>query len=257
MNKLYILPFDHRSSFEKAVALEKIPEAKMIIYEGFLKVWENYPNKENLGILADNTYARAVLDDAKSKGVIRATCIEKSGQTVFDYEWENWQEKIKEIQPDLVKVLVRYNPAEKENNQIQLERLGKLYAFCKENNYPFLFELLTGDAAVTATAIGEIKQKMSPDIWKLEGVEPGQWEEVLAQTKDDKIIVLGRGENAEKVKEWITEAKKYPQIIGFAIGRTVFLEAIQKWDSGEFSHEQARDQIAVNYQGWIDLWESV
>ncbi|HRS23016.1 MAG TPA: DUF2090 domain-containing protein [Candidatus Woesebacteria bacterium] len=256
-SKLYLLPFDHRSSFEKLVDKEKIPEAKMIIYEAFLQIRENYPHPEFLGILVDNTYGRMILDDAQTKGITRAVCIEKSGQPLFDFDQENWMEILDEIKPEIIKVLVRYNPEEKENNSIQLEKLAKVFDYCQSKNLPLLFELLTGEAGKTATAIKEIKQKLQPTIWKLEGVEAGQWEEILAVTQEDKIIVLGRGENADKVKQWITEAKKYPQIIGFAIGRTVFLEPIQKWVNGELNHNQARDQISQNYQSWIKLWEEI
>jgi len=258
MNKLYILPFDHRSSFEKVIPdPEKIKEAKWMIYQAFLKVRENYADKEALGILVDNTYGSAVLTDAKEKGIRRLTPIEKSGQTVFDFEWENWQEMIKMINPDMVKVLVRYNPVpeEKESNELQLNRLEQLSKFCEENNKPFLFELLTGEAHKTALAISEIRPRLKVAIWKLEGVEIGQWEEVLAQTQDDKIVFLGRGENDEKVTEWMSEAKKYPQIIGFAIGRTIFLQPIKDFAAGIMTKEEAIDKIAANYQSWIDRWE--
>jgi len=256
---LYVLPFDHRGSFTKFIDENRIPEAKQMIYEAFLKVRENYSgDKNNLGILVDRTYGDNILKDAKEKGITFAMPVEKSGQNIFDFDWENWQEKIEEAKPDLVKVLVRYNPVEEEteNNKIQLERLKQVSDYCEANNYLFLFELLTGESSKTAKAIAEIKAVMKPAIWKLEGVEVGQWEEILAQTGEDKIIVLGRGENDEKVKEWINEAKKYPTIIGFAIGRTVFADSIKEYGVGNLTREEAINKIADNYQGWINRWEN-
>lgn len=258
-NKLCILPFDHRGSFTKFINEERVPLAKQIIYESFLKVRENYDgNKDELGILVDKHYGEMILRNAKENGITCAMPVEKSGQDIFDFDNPNWKEDIKNLDPDIVKVLVRYKPIEeeKENNKLQLERLKQVSDFCKETGKPFLFELLTGgESNNTAKAIKEIKEKLDPAVWKLEGVTAGSWDEILEQTGDDKIVVLGRGESDEKVKEWISEAKKYPTVIGFAIGRTVFADAIKAYGKGELTKDEAVNKIAQNYQGWIDRWE--
>jgi len=260
LNKIYILPFDHRSNFEKVLPdPEKIKEGKWMIYQAFLKVRNNYPQKDIMAILVDYNYGKKVLDDAKINNVKRLVSVEKSGNKLFDFELENWQEMIKEVNPYMVKVLVRYNPVleEKENNKIQLDRLEKVSKFCEENNYPFLFELLTGDPLKTAKAIEEIRPRLKVAIWKLEGADDGKWEEIIKQTKEDKIVFLGRGNNNENVWKWMREAKKYSQIIGFAIGRTIFLQAVLDYFKGKISQDEAIENIASNYQTWIDRWETM
>ncbi len=47
----------------------------------------------------------------------------------------------------------------------------------------------------------------------------------------DKVgcIVLGRGEDDKKVREWLTTAARVPGFIGFAVGRTTFWEPLVDW----------------------------
>jgi 5-dehydro-2-deoxygluconokinase len=68
------------------------------------------------------------------------------------------------------------------------------------------------------------------------------------------VIVLGRGENAEKVKQWLTTAARVPGLIGFAVGRTIFWEPLKAFKGGQISREEASAQIAQNYKGFCDLW---
>ena len=120
-----------------------------------------------------------------------------------------------------------------------------------------MFELLTGESHKTALAIAEIKPRLKVAVWKLEGADnEKRWEEIIEQTKEDNIVFLGRGNNNENVWKWMREAKHYPEIIGFAIGRTIFLKSIIDCFAGKISEEEAIDNIASNYQTWIDRWEN-
>jgi 5-dehydro-2-deoxygluconokinase len=69
------------------------------------------------------------------------------------------------------------------------------------------------------------------------------------------VIVLGRGENAEKVKHWLSTAARVPGLIGFAVGRTIFWEPLKGVREGRLTREQASGQIAANYKAFCDLWE--
>ena len=53
-------------------------------------------------------------------------------------------------------------------------------------------------------------------------------------------IVLGRGENDEKVKHWLQTAAGVPGFIGFAVGRSTFWNALV----GGFVREGARGVTA-------------
>ena len=62
-------------------------------------------------------------------GIKFAAPVEKSGQKIFDFEYGNsFGEKIKEVNADFVKILVRWNPSDdSDTRQVQGERIKTLY----------------------------------------------------------------------------------------------------------------------------------
>jgi 5-dehydro-2-deoxygluconokinase len=100
------------------------------------------------------------------------------------------------------------------------------------------------------------------DLWKLEGIEAeADSRRVAEQARvggraNVGVIVLGRGENSEKVKQWLTTAAKVPGLIGFAVGRTIFWEPLKGVKDGKWSREEAANQVAQNFKGFCDLWQN-
>lgn len=270
--KLFILPFDHRSSFLKISKKKKeIQELKQIIFEGFLKVYEKYPRKKELAILIDEEYGEKIIKEAKEKNIQICLPVEKSGQDIFQLAYRDLN-KIKKINPAYIKVLVRYNPFNIEENKKQLKSLKVLNSFCGKNNYKLMFELLVPPTKLdlklkkdydkylrfdrTLQAIEEIQKEIKVDIWKLEGFKASQWEEIIARIdKKAKVIFLGRGESKQKINQWIKEAKDTEGIIGFAIGRTTFLSPIKKYLAKKISREKCSLEIAKNFKSFIARFE--
>lgn len=283
--QLLILPFDHRSSFSKNILgvtgklnlkqKKEISELKKIIFDGFLTVYKKYNNQDYFGILVDEEYGLPVLRAAKKAKAIVCLPVEKSGQKELKFEYGNlFGAHIKKIDPNYVKVLVRYNPLNKEVNKKQLIRLKKFGDFCQKNNYKIILELLVPptnyDLAVSKTedrynnklrlkrtvgAISEIKKVVAVDIWKLEYFTKRGWKKVIATAgKKSQIILLGRGEDKAVVDSWIKDASSFPQIIGFAIGRTIFLEELKKYAIGKISRKTAVKKIGDNFDYFVKLW---
>src|SRR5439155_5627305 len=143
--RLYILAFDHRGSFEKMVGdVERVPGAKTLIWEGFQRAVDLGAAKEVAGVLVDGQYGPSVAREAKAGGYLLAMPVEKSGQNEFDFEYgEQFGEKIEEFDPDFSKVLVRYNPeGDQEMNERQTAKLRRLSEWLHEHHRKFLFELL-------------------------------------------------------------------------------------------------------------------
>src|ERR1700676_4963555 len=132
---LYILPFDHRGSFQTkmfgwtgvltAEQTAEIAAAKQVIYDGFQAAVAAGVPKEKAGILVDEQFGAAILRDAAQQGFITACPAEKSGQDEFDFEYgEDFARHIEAFHPTFCKVLVRYNPEDDETlNQRQAARL--------------------------------------------------------------------------------------------------------------------------------------
>ena len=291
---LFILPFDHRGSFQEklfgikgraptAEETKEIASYKGIIYEGFKKAVANGVAKEKAGILVDEQFGAEILKDAKLLGFMTACPAEKSGQDEFDFEYgAEFGAHINKFNPTFVKVLVRFNPdAEHAMNQRQAVRLKTLSDYCHAHHHKFMFELLVpaskeqlnsvkGDVArydkelrpeLMIRAMKDLqKAGVEPDVWKLEGIETREDSQKVAEQARTEgrtqvgVIVLGRGENAEKVKHWLQTAAQVPGLIGFAVGRTIFWEPLKGVKEGKHSRQDAIEQIAKNYKVFCDLW---
>jgi myo-inositol catabolism protein IolC len=285
--KLYILAFDHRGSFEKMVGdVDRVPGAKTLIWEGFQRAVADGAPKDAAGVLVDGQYGPDVAREAKAGGYKLAMPVEKSGQNEFDFEYgDAFGEKIEEFDPDFSKVLVRYNPeGDRTMNERQAKRLLRLSEWLHEHHRKFLFELLVpAEGAQLAGVDGDVDRYdaelrpqlmletllqlqnagVEPDIWKIEGIDDREDCKEIAQLarRDgrDRVscVVLGRGASDEKVDEWLRAGSGVEGYIGFAIGRSIFAESVKAYaaDPDGFDRDAAVAKIAANYRRFIDVYE--
>jgi len=291
---LLVLPFDHRGSFQsKMFGIHGTPTPeqtkfvasyKMMIFEAFERAVASGLPKDKMGILTDEQFGDEVLLKAKSMGFTTCIPAEKSGQDEFDFEYgKDYQKHIQKYSPNFVKVLVRYNPEEDAAmNQRQAMRLAELsrYVSSLSNSY-FMFELLVpptpkqldrckGDKAVfdvemrpklMIQAIQELQDAgIEADVWKIEGLDResdfNQVSETVRRDGRDQVgcIVLGRGENDEKVVHWLKVGRNVKGVIGFAVGRTVFWDALKGFKEGKHTRDQAIDLMATKYKNFCNAW---
>jgi myo-inositol catabolism protein IolC len=291
---LYILPFDHRGSFEKemfgwdgALSAEqtaRIAAAKQVIYAGLQPAVAAGLPRDRAGLLVDEQFGAAILADARENGFITAAPAEKSGQAEFDFEYgAEFARHIEAMDPTFCKVLVRYNPeGDARLNARQAARLHQLSEYLQTHNRLFLVEVLvpaTYDQLVRAQgdrhaydlevrpqlqvrAMHELLDAgVEPDVWKIEGLErKDDYRAVVAAAQRDGrtnvgCVVLGRGENEQKVVEWLSIAAGVPGFIGFAVGRTTWWEPLVGWRDGHLTAEAAAAQIAHRYCRWVGIFE--
>lgn len=278
---LYILAFDHRTSFQTKLfgipgtptpaERERMAEAKLIVLDGLLAVAESTPN-ELLGALTDEEYGAQAARAAKAQGLTLAMSAEMSSQAEFQFEYgERFAAHIEAFEPDFVKVLVRYDPeGDRAMNARQAARLAQLSAWLAPRDTRLLFELIvppqagrlaTERAGLVATAIGELHVAgVEPDVWKVEGLETAADYKTVADAARaggrDRVgcVVLGAGADADTVAHWLREAAGVEGFIGFAIGRTIFWDAISGWLAGRIDRDAAVEAIADNYRRTIDLY---
>ncbi len=94
---LYILPFDHRGSFQTklfgwpgALTAEQtgqVAASKQVVYDGFRAALETGVPERKAGILVDEQFGSAILQNARTHGYTTACPAEKSGQEEFDFEY--------------------------------------------------------------------------------------------------------------------------------------------------------------------------
>jgi Uncharacterized protein conserved in bacteria (DUF2090)/Transketolase, thiamine diphosphate binding domain len=112
-------------------------------------------------------------------------------------------------------------------------------------------------------AIAELQEaSIEPDVWKIEGIDrPEDCAKVVGTVRRggrDRVgcIVLGRGEDDTKVRQWLKTAAAVPGFIGFAVGRTSFWEPLTDWKDGRIARDAAVSEIARRYREWVDILES-
>jgi 5-dehydro-2-deoxygluconokinase len=292
--KLYVLAFDHRGSFQKkffgiegepdAEQTAIIADAKHLIFEGLLQAVSEGADAAVSGVLVDEQFGSTVPGEAKQAGLKLAMPAERSGQAMFDFQYgEDFGEHILSFDPDFTKVLVRYNPdGDGAENAEQLGKLKRLSDWLKQNGRLFLFELLVpaeqaqldsvgGDEdrydselrpELMRRAIEEIQDAgIEVDIWKIEGVDERSDCEMLAeQTRRDgrdgvKCVVLGRGADDEKVDQWLTAAAPVEGYIGFAIGRSIWWDPLKAYVDGKIERAEGARKIAENYSRFVSVYE--
>ena len=291
--KLYILAFDHRGSYSKNMfnisgdptpeELEAIVDSKRLIYEGMEIAVERGVEAEATGVLVDEQTGGEVPQLAKEHGLRLAIPAEESGRPDFEFQYgEDFPSHITSIDPDFVKVLVRLNPeGDAEMNETQLGKLKRLADWCEENDYTFLFELLVPAEPHQLESVGgdndrydaELRPELMRraieqiqdygvvvDIWKIEGVDAREDAEMLAQTtrrggRDQvKSVLLGRGASDEKVDHWLRQAAGVEGFIGFAIGRSIWMDALKGYLAGDLDRRAAAEKNGESYLRFVEVY---
>jgi myo-inositol catabolism protein IolC len=287
---LFILAMDHRASFGKDVFgitgewsptdLTRMRQAKGLIYEGLRHVAGRVPSGRE-GVLVDEDLGAEVARTAKSDGVVLLMPIEKSGSRVFELEFgEQFAEHVEAFDPDFFKLLVRFNPLDDDSmRRTQRERLAMVSQWAEHTNRRWIIELLVPptpeqlaahadqagfDAqerpALTAQVISELYAGgVYPTIWKLEGYETEAGADIVlaaVATETDHpavCIVLGRDAPLSQVEHWLAVGARC-DLVGFAVGRTIWEEALRQHLAGTLSGEGLVDAVAENYSTLVDAF---
>jgi myo-inositol catabolism protein IolC len=263
----------------------QISDAKHLIFEGMLKAVEQGAEPGVTGVLVDEQFGapKNIPGEAKERGLILAMPVEKSGQDEFDFDYgDDFGAHIEEFDPDFSKVLVRYNPeGDPEMNARQAERLKRLGDWLHEHDRKYLFELLVPAEPAQLERVGgdvdrydaELRPGLmrraivllqeagvEPDVWKIEGIDTEEDCRRIAETcrgngRDGVIcVVLGRGADDAKVDHWLRQGAPVEGYAGFAIGRTIWWDALKGFLDGSIERDDAARQIADNYLRFVRVY---
>ena len=102
---------------------------------------------------------------------------------------------------------------------------------------------------------------VEPDVWKIEGLDRREDCEAMVSAAHragrDKVgcIILGRGEDDKKVREWLTTAAGVKGFIGFAVGRTDFWEPLVNLRANRTTRQATVEEIARRYREFVGIFE--
>ena len=293
--QLYILAVDPRGSFQKKMfgsegaptpeQTETITDAKRLIFEGMEIAVERGVDPSATGVLVDEQFGGDVPRLAREHGLSLSMPVEKSGQNEFDFQYgSDFGKHIEQFDPLFSKVHVRYNSdGDAEMNQRQLSRLKELADWLHEHDRLFLFELLVPAEPAQLESVGgdgdrydaELRPELmrraiediqdfgvEVDVWKIEGVDAREDAAMLIeQTRKGEgregvvSVLLGRGASDAKVDHWLRQAAPVEGFVGFAIGRSIWWDALKGFLDGNLERRAAADQVADNYLRFVKVYD--
>jgi myo-inositol catabolism protein IolC len=263
----------------------QIALAKHIAYDGFEAAVANGVPKDKAGILVDEQFGADILRTAAARGYVTACPAEKCGQEEFDFEYgEDFAKHIETFHPTFCKAQVRYNPEGNQDlNRRQSARLKRLSDYLhRESSSLFMLELLlppdkaqlkklNGDRKaydvevrprLMVEAIQQLQDaQVEPDVWRIEGLDRREdCEKVVAAARysgRDKVgcMIHGGGKDQKKVREWLETAAGVPGLIGFAVGRAIFLDPLARWLAREITFKGAAVEIGRRYADFVNIFE--
>lgn len=273
-DELLAFAFDHRIQFVEMAAAHGRTDDDIDYFKtiALRAVTDMSATRDGLGILVDDRLGRSALHAASDHDFWIGRPIEESG--IFPLALEEG--------PDLgsrlaewpvnhcVKVLAPLRTDDPEDLIAHHEQsLVKLADACRQTGHEFLLEIINGraDKPAAPDQIIALVERMyglgiMPDWWKLEPIaDPAFWNNVgdLVRAHDPHlqgIIVLGKEMPDDELVNVLGMARKEPLVRGFAIGRTIFSEAAQRWFAGEIDDAAALDMMSVVYRRLIAAWDA-
>ena len=289
MTEIFALAFDHRNSLRRDfmhLTGQPAPEqhatmvaAKGIVTDALIAAAPQV-SPDTPVLLIDHEYGGQFVPRAQAAGVKVAMPVEESGQAELRYLCDGHPEHVVDAHhPDYVKVLIRYNPGgDTAMNARQRGRLRQLSDWLDGRPERLMLELLVPPepaqlaavaddqsrfdrhtrAALTVQAIDQIAgDGLRPALWKIEGPESLQDAARIAQAvrsadPDAGCLVLGRGADAAAVRRWLAIAAATDGFTGFAVGRTIWWDALKGFAGGG-DRETAVRAVTARY---LDLVRS-
>jgi 5-dehydro-2-deoxygluconokinase len=291
---LFILADDHRDSLEKQLykltAPPTPPQAariradKLLVYEALVDATKRLPDAAQAGILVDEEYGADVAElAAKSDGRINLSMpLEASGKDWFEFAYgDDWKVHAGYVRTDHVKVLIRDNPSLAVPERLQqAERLKVVSAWALDTGRHLIVELLVPATDHDLASVGgdqkryddELRPKLTlevigflqdhganPELWKIEGMDTSADAEAVAALakrggRTANCIILGRHASKEDLDRWLEVAAPLPGYVGFAIGRSIWWDALAGHFAGTISAAAAQHQIAENYLGYAHAY---
>ena len=252
VNDICMLAFDHRHLFEGET---RVRDFKWLVYQG-LKDAAFRSTGVRMGLVADEKYAITALKDARYYPLLIARCIEESGTDQLAFLDGKEASAILRSWPKnhVVKVLC----------QGEIETLKTLYNATRQTGHALLVEFVGEEKRVVDWIEACYDAGICPSWWKLPPMKDKlHWKKVqkLVSQNDPYclgILLLGGNEPLDQlVSAFKTIKSEFPLVKGFAVGRSLWLEAWQKWKSGIWIEEQVVQNVRENFMILVDGWKKI
>jgi myo-inositol catabolism protein IolC len=260
-------------------------DAKHLIFEGVRRAAQaGAVPAGQAGVLVDELYGAHAALAAKANGIVLVMPVEAPDRELFEFAYgADWRAHVEAFEPDFAKVLVRYNAdGDAAGNALQAQRLAELSRWLRETGRKLLFELIVAPTHAQIASAGgdperfEREQRpalivaamaalqdagVEPDIWKIEGLDnllDAEAAATQARTGDGRAgvacTILGAGAPDARVDHWLRTAAAVDGFLGFAIGRSIWRDAVRAYLDDTLDRDAAAQRIADNYLRFVDVF---
>jgi 5-dehydro-2-deoxygluconokinase len=269
---LMALAIDHRSQLEDAAKkagsdYSRIPEFKVLAAKATAKVSAGRPG---YGMLIDEKYGRKAFEYAAKQGFDWiGRPVERPGTRPlrFEFSQDIGSELVDWPLSHTIKCLCFYHPDDPSTLKIeQQEKLRTLFDASRKVGRELLVEIIAGkhgvlDKHTIERALIELYDLgIRPDWWKLEPQASKEaWTNIerVITTRDPYcrgVVLLGLEAPQHELEAAFAATAEVPVVKGFAIGRTIFADAAQKWFAGNMTDNEAIDEMADKFERLTSAW---
>ncbi len=270
---LFALAFDHRPQF-RALAMatgsppQRIGQLKGKLLEAALSTGKRLGLGVEIGVLIDDTYGQDALDAATGRGLWIGRPVEIPGSRPLELEGGRsiGSRLITWPLEHVVKCLVHYHPDDPIDLRLAQERqVQELYQACLASGHELLLEVIPPkNSACDNDTLRRAVQRfyhlgIRPDWWKLPPMPAAAWTavgQVIHQFDPycRGMVMLGLDQPQEALIEAISQCAGVPGCVGFAVGRTLFMEASRRWLLGEVDDAGLIEDVGARYEQLIHAW---
>jgi len=270
-NQILSFAIDHRKHLEDladklGAQREKISQFKRIAVKAMAKVSKGKPG---YGTLLDDKYGREAMFDAEKLGLWIARPLEEPGSRPLQFEFSQdvGSRLVEWPVSHCIKCLCFYHPDDPPALKTeQAHKLRTLYEAATKVGRELLVEIIASkNGPMDKSTVSRVMQELydlniKPDWWKLEPqADPAAWDEIgKVIDKNDAlcrgIVLLGLDAPQDELAKGFAAVANKKHVKGFAVGRTIFMEAAEAWLSGKMTDAAAVDNMAAKYGSLVKLW---
>ena len=266
---------DHRIQLEDIAARvgadpARIGDFKVLAVKAAARVADGRPG---YGMLLDEKHGRKAMFEYARHGFSwlgRPVELPGSRPLRFEFSQDIGSQLVEWPVDHCIKCLSFYHPDDPaELKTEQQQKLRSLFDAARKVGRELLVEIIAGkhgtlDENTIPRALEELYALgIKPDWWKLEPqASPEAWaktEAVIA--KHDPwcrgIVLLGLEAPQAELEAAFAATANAPIVKGFAVGRTLFADAAEKWLAGTISDAAAIDDMAARFQRLTESWLAV
>ena len=229
---------------------------KNLAFRAVAEASSELEGQNDVGILVDDTYGQSVLFESNRYPFWVGRSIEKTGVNPLMFEGKADVGSTLQAWPENHVVKCLFRPGAKDAPEVVEEnerQLCRLFSGARSTGHDLLLEIIVDqpqtreeqDACLLRWMRRCYELGVYPDYWKILPVaDQGTWQAIEALIGEYDpycrgILFLGLNvAEAELVKRFAALPES-PRALGFAIGRSIFLEPARKWFAGQMSDEDA------------------